>query len=275
MVISEIFIYPIKSCQGIRVDQAQVTPKGFIWDREFMLVDSNGVFLTQRQHPQLATIKVLFLGNLISLSVKKTSLKPFIFKPSFTGLEIEVDIWGTRTIAIDQGQQVAEWFKTALDLEENCRLVRQSPKYIRLVDQKYAVKENDQVSWADGYPFLLTATASLAELNRKILDFEPQNFEEVPMNRFRPNIVVKTTEPFIENNWKFIQFDEIIFDIVKPCSRCIITTTDQLTGKKNHLQEPLRTLSKFQFAKESMIFGVNMIPRNQGFVSVSSSYKIG
>ncbi len=272
MIISDLFIYPIKSCQGIRVDQAQVTPKGLAWDREFMLVDDHGKFLTQRQYPKLATVQVLFSGDFISLSVQDANLPPLFFRPSLTGLEIEVDIWGTPTTAIDQGPEVAQWFKNLLNLEKNCHLVRQSPKYVRLVDQKFAVRGNDPVSLADGYPFLLTTTASLAKLNQKILDFHPENFQKVPMNRFRANIVVQTDEPFIEHNWKFIQFDEVIFDIVKPCSRCLITTIDQFSGKTNHLREPLKTLSKLKLAGESIIFGVYMIPRNLGIVRVSSTY---
>ncbi|MGK7955951.1 MAG: MOSC domain-containing protein [Crocosphaera sp.] len=270
MIISDLFIYPLKSCQGIRVDQAQVTPKGFAWDREFMLVDDHGNFLTQREYPKLATVQVLFSGDFISLSVQDAHLPPLLFQPSFTGLEIDVNIWGTATTAIDQGSEVAQWFKNLLHLEKNCHLVRQSPKYPRLVDQKFAVRGNDSVSFADGYPFLLTTTASLAKLNQKIIEFYPDNVQKVTMNRFRPNIVVHTDQPFIEFNWKFIQFDEVIFDIVKPCSRCLITTIDQFSGKRNHLQEPLKTLSQFQFNGESLIFGVQMIPRNLGFIKVGS-----
>lgn len=276
MRISKFFIYPIKSCQGIRVDQAKVTLKGFAWDREFMLVDDNGKFLTQRQYPKLAIVEALFSGDSISLSVKDANLNPLVFNPNLTGQEIEVEIWREHTIAIDQGDEVAEWFETVLDLEKKCRLVRQSPKYTRLVDKKYAIRGNEPVSFADGYPFLLTATASLAELNQRIRNFYKDNFQEVPMNRFRPNIVINTSEPFIEENWKSIQVGEVIFDIVKLCGRCIITTTNQFTGERNHLQEPLRTLSTFrQFGKEGgAMFGENMIPRNTGVVQVGDEVQI-
>ena len=278
MIVSEVFIYPIKSCQGIRLEQAEVTPKGFAWDREFMLVNPKGKFLTQRQHPNLARIQVQRLrGDFISLSVKDANLKPLIFKPTLTGLEIEVEIWRDRTIAIDQGDEVAEWFQSALQLnrEQKYRLVRQSPKYMRPIDQKYALREGESVSFADGYPFLLTATASLAELNRRIRQFHKDNAQEVPMNRFRPNIVVNTSDPFIEGNWKLIQIGQVNFSVVKPCSRCIITTTDQLTGNRNPLQEPLKTLRTFrQFDNQGIMFGENMIPRTSGVVRVGDKVQI-
>ncbi|MGK7874232.1 MAG: MOSC domain-containing protein [Xenococcaceae cyanobacterium] len=277
MIVSEIFIYPIKSCQGIKLELAEVTPKGFAWDREFMLVDRKGKFLTQRQYPNLARIQVQISGDIISLSAGDTNLKPLIFKSTLTGLEIEVDIWRDQTIAIDQGDEVAEWFQRALqlNLEQKCRLVRQSPKYIRPIDKKYAVREDEPVSFADGYPFLITSTASLVELNRRIREFHKDNNQEVPMNRFRPNIVVNTSEPFIEGEWKLISIGGVKFAVVKPCSRCIITTTDQFTGKRNNLREPLRTLSTFrQFSNRDIMFGENMIPRTTGVVRVGDKVQI-
>jgi hypothetical protein len=277
MIVSELCIYPIKSCQGIKLKQAQVTPKGFRWDRELMLVNQQGRFLTQRQYPYLAKVQVELIDARITLKTQDASVKPISFTPTLTGTEIEVEIWRDRTVAIDQGDELAQWFHQVLKLENNkqCRLARQSPQHIRQINQKYAVRGNEVVSFADGYPFLLTATASLEELNHRIQDMYQQPEKTIPMERFRPNIVVTTKKPFIEDHWKLIQIGEVVFTVVKPCSRCIITTTDQQTGARDESKEPLRSLGTFrQFAEQGVMFGENMCPQNTGLVKVGDSLQI-
>jgi len=273
--VTDLFIYPIKSCQGIQVEEAEVTPKGFTWDREFMLIDKNGKFLTQRQYPNLATIKVKVSDEMIFLTNK--NLENFSFQPTLTGKEIVVEIWRDNTKAIDQGDEVAEWFQTALELksEQKCRLVRQSSKDVRPIDPQYSLTENQPVSFADGYPFLLTAEASLRELNERIKENSVEENETIPMNRFRPNIVVSTSEPFMEGKWKLIQIGTVKFALVKPCSRCIVTTTNQITGLRNKGGEPLKTLSTFrQFGKQGIMFGENMISLNAGVVRMGDEIQI-
>ncbi len=277
MIVSQLWIYPIKSCQGIELQQAQVTPKGFLWDREFMLVNAKGKFLTQRQYPYLAKVRVQIADEQLSLSVRDNSVEPLTFTSTLTGKEIAVEIWQDFIKAIDQGDEVAEWFHTvlALDSHQQCRLVRQSPQYLRLIKQSFALKDEKPVSFADGYPFLLTATASLTELNRRIAEIYQKEAQTVPMNRFRPNIVVETEEPFIEGNWRAIAIGTVKFTVVKPCSRCIITTTDQQTGERNQWREPLRTLGTFrQFGDRGVMFGENMTPQNTGIVRVGDPLKI-
>ncbi|WP_052537504.1 MOSC domain-containing protein [Gloeocapsa sp. PCC 73106] len=268
MNVSEIFIYPIKSCQGISLKQAEVTPKGFPWDREFMLVDPQGKFLTQRQYPQLATIKVELSPEKIILSQPAHSKGSFEFEPSLTGKEIPVQIWRDRTIAIDQGDEVADWFNQALG--KSCRLVRQPPQYQRKIESRDGVQPGDTVSFADGYPYLLTASASLAELNRRIPEFS-----KVDMTRFRPNIVITTQEPFVEGDWQLIQIGRVDFAVVKPCIRCVITTINQDTGAKDQFKEPLRTLSTFrQFTDTGILFGENMISRSQGIIKIGDQVQV-
>lgn len=271
MIVSELCIYPFKSCQGIKLERAEVTPKGFAGDREFMLVTQKGKFLTQRQFPQLAKVQVQISNQEISLSVIDGQVQPLTFQPTLTGTEIEVEIWRDRTIAIDQGNEVAEWFQTFLQLDnpKKCRLVKQSPQHIRPINQNHHNKTRDSVSFADNYPYLLTATASLNELNRRIKEIESQNSCLVSMDRFRPNIVVKTEQSFAEGNWKSIQIGTVKFTLVKPCSRCIITTTNQQTGATNPSREPLRTLGTFrQFGEQGVLFGEHMIPKNLGIIQV-------
>lgn len=269
ITVTDLFIYPIKSCQGIRLDSAQVTPKGFVWDRELMLIDKKGKFITQRQYPQLATIKVEIVADTFTLTPTDNPSETFSFQPSLTGKNIPVEIWGDHTFAIDQGDEVAAWFQQVLGLED-CRLVRQSPEHFRTIDPKYALQQENTVSFADGYPFLLTTSASLAELNQRLNAIYPDKTQTVPMNRFRPNIVINTAEAFIESQWKSIQIGEVKFGLVKPCSRCIITTTDQFTGNRNPITEPLKTLSTFRQVNNKIFFGENMIPYNTGVITVGN-----
>ncbi len=275
MIVSELYVYPIKSCQGIKLQQAEVTSKGFLWDRELMVVTRRGKFLTQRQFPQLAKAQITLDGDRISLSTEDNSLETLTFTPSLEGTEIAVEIWRDNTVAIDQGDEVAAWFHRLLELDQDkeCRLVRQS--VIRKVRHKLTFKEENPVSFADGYPFLLTATASLAELNRRLVETYEEAAPIIPMNHFRPNIVVETETAFEEDNWKVIRLGNIKFAVVKPCSRCIITTIDQKNGTKNTLKEPLRTLGSFrQFGDQGVMFGENMVPYREGILKVGDKLEI-
>ena len=277
MIVSELCIYPLKSCQGIKLKRAEITPKGFAWDREFMLITQKGKFLTQRQFPQLAKVRVQISDEQVSLSTIDNRIKPLTFQPILTGTEIEVEIWRDRTRAIDQGDAVAEWFHTFLELDnqKKCRLVKQSPQYIRPINRRYTTPTQESVSFADSYPYLLTATASLDELNRRLKEIEQQDFFPVPMDRFRPNIVVETEQSFVEGNWKSIQIGRVKFILVKPCSRCIITTTNQQTGETHPSREPLRTLGTFrQFGEQGVLFGEYMVPQNLGTIQVGDTVKI-
>ncbi|OIP71888.1 MAG: hypothetical protein AUK43_04850 [Oscillatoriales cyanobacterium CG2_30_40_61] len=276
MKLIELFIYPIKSCGKITLNQGEVNLKGLDWDREFMWVDESGQFVTQRTYPELAKVQVKLLADSIELSIDDQKIKPFQLQPKLIGNPKTVQVWRDETMAIDQGDEVANWLKNALkqDNQPNFRLVRQSPNFIRPVDPNYAVNTDNQVSFADGYPCLLTNTASLAELNRKLQETYPKSSEEVPMNRFRPNLVIDTDQPFLEDQWKVILIGEIYFDLVKPCSRCIVTTTDQESGERNPLKEPLKTLATFRQQPGGVMFGINIIPRNTGTIRVGDVVEV-
>ena len=273
MIVSELCIYPIKSCQGIKLATVEVTKKGLLWDRELMLVSQKGKFLTQRQFPQLAKVQVTLEDQSLTLAVEDHSLdlEPITFTPTFEGQEMEVKLWQDETIAIDQGDRVAKWFHRVLELDEarQCRLVRQSPQHKRQVRHKINLDQQSTVSFADGYPCLLTTTASLAELNHRIKDIYDDESQLVSMDRFRANIVIESDLAFDEDNWRTITIGNLKFAVVKPCSRCIIATVDQNNGKLNELKEPLRTLGTFrQFGDQGVLFGENIIPYQAGRISV-------
>lgn len=276
MIVSQLCIYPIKSCQGIQLETAKVTAKGLLWDREMMVVSQRGKFLTQRQFPQLAKVKVELADDTVTLSLSDGTLEPLTFTSTLQGREIAVEIWHDLTIAIDQGDRVARWFHKVLELDstKECRLVRQSPQYERKIDKKF-LRHTNTVSFADGYPCLLTTTASLEELNRRIIDIYHDSSETVGMDRFRSNIVVETKLPFDEDNWKTVQIGEIKFTIAKPCSRCIITTINQQSSDRNTFKEPLRTLGTFRhFSEQGVMFGENMIPQHSGIISVGDRLQV-
>ena len=275
MIVSELCVYPVKSCQGIYLERAEVTNLGFLLDREMMLVSGSGKFITQRQFPQLAKVKVEIVEQNIVLSAGD-EISPLTLPLVFTGTSIAVEIWGDRTNAIDCGDVAADWFHQLLNLDENkiCRLVKRSPKHQRIVKQKYPREEDIPISFVDSYPIMLTATASLVELNQRIAEIHLSQKQAMAMNRFRPNIVIETTEPFIEDRWSIIEIGEIKFKVAKPCSRCIITTIDR-QGQKNRSKEPLNTLGTFrQLSEQGVMFGIHLVPQNEGTIRLSDRLEV-
>ena len=280
MIVSQLYIYPFKSGTGVELQQAQVETKGLLWDREFMLVSGSGKFITQRQFPQLAKVKVeIYRHNEQNINVTlklEDNVDAFDFDSSLSNPLIEAEIWGDRILAVDQGDEVANWFHRYLKLPENkvCRLVRQSPEYVRSLARKNSI-DTRPIGLADSSPVMLTATASLAELNQRMMEIHFSQAMTIEMNRFRPNIVVETIEPFIEDNWSSIQIGNVRFKIVKPCTRCIIANIDQKQGIKDRLKEPLNTLSTFrQLSEKGVMFGVNMIPQNEGTIETGDRLKV-
>ena len=282
MIVSQLYVYPLKSGREVKLQQAEVETKGLVWDREFMLVSGSGKFITQRQFPQLAKVKVKInrhnqQNTNIILELEDNTFEAFSFDSSLSNPLIEVEIWGDRILAVDQGDEVANWFHRYLKLSEDkvCRLVRQSPEYVRSLAQKDFIYEARPIGLADSSPVMLTATASLAELNQRIMEIHLSQAMTIEMNRFRPNIVVETIEPFVEDNWSLIQIGSVRFKITKPCTRCIIANIDQQLGIKDRLKEPLNTLGTFrQLSEKGVMFGVNMIPQNEGIIKTGDRLEV-
>ena len=183
--------------------------------------------------------------------------------PSLRHDHVDVSIWSDRCVAIDEGPSPAEWLSAFLDVR--CRLVRFPDDAKRPVDPEYG-GPNDQVGFADGFSFLLTSRASLDDLNQRLA-------APLPMNRFRPNIVVGGGEAFEEDLWKRIRIDDITFAVVKPCARCVTTTVDQQTGEAS--REPLRTLATFRnVAGRGVMFGQNLIHDQSGTLHVGAEVAV-
>jgi hypothetical protein len=259
--LSGIYIYPIKSTGGIPLKTAQVEQRGFQYDRRWMLVDETGKFLTQRQFPRMALITVeLVGGQLIVNAPNRESITIPLHWESRD--RISVQVWRDVCDAVPLGEEVNRWFSDFLEL--SCQLVYMDESTFRPVNPSYATN-NEQVSFADGFPFLLISEASLQDLNQR-LD------EPVPMNRFRPNLVVSGCEAFAEDDWREIHIGSISFRVVKPCSRCSITTVEQTTGIRG--KEPLLTLAQYRRRSGEIFFGQNLISGELGTLQIGDVVKI-
>jgi uncharacterized protein YcbX len=255
MVLSEIWIYPVKSLAGIRLTEAQVQEKGLQYDRRWMIVDPFGRFLTQRDFPAMALLEVEVQANALLISNK---LRPeenisVPFQP-LTAEAVSVTIWDDEVNAVTVSNEVDAWLSDQLDMEVKLVLMPETTE--RKADPRYA-KNNENVSFADGFPFLLISQASLDDLNRRLA-------EPVSMKRFRPNFVVTGTRPFAEDQWKSIQIGSLRFDIVKPCARCVLTTIDPETTERG--KEPLKTLATYRRLNNKILFGQNVVAKQHGLV---------
>lgn len=253
--VSGLFIYPVKSCRGIALDEAEVTATGFAHDREWLVVDRHGVFMTQRDWPALARVEVSVVSGGIELAADGM-VRLAVTSPEPDAPRQRVVIWQDECEATPAGRDAAQWFSELLGTP--CRLVRMPPSTVRQVDQHFA-RAGDQVGFADGFPFLLLSEASLTELNRRLE-------EPLPMDRFRPNIVVRGCAPHAEDGWSRIEIGGLGFRVVKPCARCVITTTDQATGERG--REPLRTLATYRLVDGKILFGQNLIHDGPGAIRV-------
>lgn len=262
MIVSSLTMYPIKSCAGISLERAPIGPRGIQGDRAFMLVNTSEEFLTQRELPRMALIQPQIIDN-ERLTVTAPCMPELSIIPCDTGSRRQVVIWKDSCVAVDQGDEIADWFSSFLGIA--CRLVRMPEDTVRRVNPEYAVHEQDQVGFADGYPFLLISEASLADLNSRMP-------EPLPMNRFRPNIVVGGTLPYNEDTWRTIRIGEVTFHIVKPCARCEIPTTDQATAARG--KEPLKTLATYRHAAKGAMFGQNLIHVQQGVIRVGDRVEV-
>lgn len=259
--ITGLFRYPIKSCRGEEIEVGMVGPRGFVGDRDYMLVDTHGEFLTQRELPRMALIVPRLRDGYMEVAAPAMPHLTVIPRPQ--GPPVSVRIWKDSCQAADQGDEAARWFSEYLKVD--CRLVFWGPVAVREVDQAFAPPET-QVGFADGYPFLLALEESLTELNRRL----PEPFL---MNRFRPSIVVDGREAFEEDRWVSFRASGIEFLVVKPCARCPITTVDQATAERG--KEPLRTLATFRRVQgRGVMFGQNLVHLSTGELRRGSEVEV-
>lgn len=262
ITISSLIYYPIKACRGFEVQSANVERMGLKYDRRMMVTTPEGGFLTQREYPRLALVTPALEDGMLALSAPNyDSLRLGIQR---SGTPVSVDIWKSKGVqAIDQGEEAAQWFSDWLGTD--VRLVHIADGYKRIVNESYAVNADDHTGFSDGYPILLTSEEGLADLNSRLES-------PVPMNRFRPNVVVRGCGPFEEDSWNRIQVGDVLLAVVKPCARCEVTTIDKETLERS--KEPLKTLGKYRKQKLGAIFGQNVIPLNEGQLRIGMHVEI-
>ncbi|MEU2234404.1 MOSC domain-containing protein [Streptomyces vietnamensis] len=271
-VLRSVHIHPVKAMRALARTEAEVQPWGLADDRRWTVIDASNEVVTQRRHPRIALATAEPLpGGGVSLSAPgHPTLEVGVPAPPPATPTVTVEIFGKFVEAVPAGPKAAAWFSAYL--ESDVRLVHMdAPEHRRPVDPDYALP-GETVSFADGYPLLVATTASLDALNSLIAQGDHADEGPLPMNRFRPNLVIEGTAPWAEDDWKRIAVGEVTFRVARPCGRCVVTTTNQLTAERG--KEPLRTLARHRTSEGKVIFGQNLVPEHTGTVRVGDAVKI-
>jgi len=260
MHLSGIYIYPVKSCAGLQLQATCLDRFGPEGDRRWMVVGESGDFITQRDIPRMALIRATPVGGGLQLRCGDSGVEVETPPP---GLPLRgVRVWTDRVQAMDAGDEAAAWLSEQLG--RSCRLVYMPGESVRRVDGAYA-REGETVGFADGFPLLLISQASLDDLNRRLPT-------PVPMNRFRPNLVIAGCEPFAEDCWKRIRIGALSFDVAKPCARCAIPSIVQETAERDrHIN---RTLAAYRRVNGQVLFGQNLLYRQTGRLAAGDAVEV-
>ncbi|MFI0720527.1 MOSC domain-containing protein [Streptomyces sp. NPDC021224] len=264
LTLSALNIHPVKSLRAVGVREAVVEPWGLAGDRRWMLVDAAGTAVTQREHARLALVTALPLpGGGLRLSAPGQPGLDVAVPPA--GVEPRgVRLFSGKVDVVAADRSADAWFGAYLG--EPVRLVfLDEPAVRRPIDPAYA-RPGETVSLADGYPLLLASSSSLDALNALIAAGDRPGEGPLPMNRFRPNAVVDGAAAWAEDGWRRVRIGEVVLRVAKPCSRCVVTTTDQSTGVRG--KEPLRTLARHRKVGSGLLFGQNLVPEGAGTLRV-------
>jgi len=261
IALSGLTVYPVKSAAGIPLSTARVDARGLVGDRRWMVVDVTRSFLTQRAHPRLALIAVAADGDRLVLTAPGLPALA-VSTPPEGAPTVRVGVWGDECDAIPAGRDAATWLSRHLN--QSCELVYMPEDSHRPVARSAGVPPAE-VGFADAYPFLLISEGSLEDLNRRLV-------EPLPMNRFRPNLVVRGCPPYGEDGWRRFRIGRILFHVVSPCSRCTTTTVDQRTGERG--REPLATLATYRRVENQVMFGQNLVHEGVGGLAVGDEVTV-
>lgn len=260
-VLRRLFVYPVKSARGIEVDRAEVDALGLRHDRRWMAVDAEGRFLSQRTVPRMAVIETAIDGERLRLTAPDAAPLALPLEPDGVA-RASVIVWEDAVDAVAAGEEADRWLSRVLGLP--ARLVGFPAGAVRSARRDPA-GSGTRIGFADAYPFLLVSEESLAALNARLE-------EPLPMDRFRPNLVVGGAGAFGEDAWVRFRIGELAFDAAGPCSRCSTTTVDQATGERG--EEPLRTLSTFRRSGSKVLFGMNVVHRGAGELRTGTPVEI-
>ena len=267
ITVAGLHVYPVKGLKGIEVDAARATDRGFEHDRRWMVVDPAGGFFTQRSHPRLATIWTDLGKEALSLAAPDVGeVEVPLEAPDAASMRVRV--WNSVVDAVPVSAQADAWLSDYLGTA--CRLVYMPESTQRFSNPTFA-GAGQMVGFADGYAYLIIGEASLADL---ALRLTARNQKQLPMNRFRPNIVLAGSPAYAEDGFKDITVGEARLRAVKPCGRCEVTTTDQSTGEVRG-PEPLATLGTYRNSDEfGVMFGMNLVTLHGGMVRVGDAVEI-
>lgn len=254
-VVTELNVFPLKSAGGTSLSGVEVTATGPRHDREFMLTRPDGRHLSQRETPRMATLRPVHDGRTLTVHAARATTS-LVHEP-VEGPVLDVTVHGRPCQGIDQGDEAATWFSDVLG--RSCRLVR-------FTGLRPTRRGGGTLTFADGYPMQVLSIESLRDLNERLTD-------PLPMNRFRPNIVLRGLGPYGEDAVHTLRVGEVELDLVKPCDRCVITTIDQATGRAT--REPLRTLATYRTqmfdGERAIMFGRLAVPRVLGTITVGDT----
>ncbi|WP_165432088.1 YcbX family protein [Atlantibacter hermannii] len=260
--LSRLAVHPVKSMRGIQLSHAQVSLSGLAFDRIFMVTETDGTFITARQYPQMVLFTPAIMHDGLHLSAPDGS-SVVVRYSDFSADGAPTEVWGNHFTALIAPQAVNQWLSGFFAREVQLRWV--GPELTRRV----ARHQDVPLSFADGYPFLLTNDASLRDLQQRC----PAS---VNMTQFRPNIVISGAQAWEEDTWEVIRIGGVTFDVAKPCSRCVFTTVSPERGRKHPSGEPLATLQTFRSAQDNgdVDFGQNLIARESGIIHVGDELEI-
>lgn len=259
-VVTELRCYPVKGLRGHARPAARVQPLGLDGDRRWMVVTPDGAFLSQRQLPGMARIDARPAADGLLLAADGEQFA--VPEPDADAEAIEVQVWGSAVPALAAGPAADRWLGERLGLR--CRLVFLRDERGRRVAAPFDAG-TDHVSFADGFPLLLTAAGSLDALNAAL---RADGAAPVPMDRFRANVVVDGTPAWAEHGWRRVRIGGTWFRAPKPCERCVVVTRDQRDGETPAPGQPLRTLGRLSRGATGILFGLNLIPDGDGEIRV-------
>ena len=262
-ILSTLHVYPVKSCAPLAPAQAVVEALGLAGDRRWMVVDAAGKFMSARKWPRMLLVRAQPVDG--GVAVDAPGMASHIVRAHVDpATRCDVTVWGSTVSARCAEPDADAWISGFLGTEAH--FVHMDEAALRSVDPAYG-RAGDRVSFADGFPLLLISQAALDALNAKLA-------EPVPMLRFRPNLVVSGTDAHAEDRWKRVRIGAIEFDVVKPCTRCVLTTVDPALGEFDPSGEPLRTLLTYRRSAGGVTFGQNLIPRGHGTLRLGDAVDV-
>ena len=262
MYVSQLLNYPVKSCKGNQLSEMEIDSFGPKWDRRWMLVDSDDRFVTQRQIAEMGQIGVSVSSEDVCFDYQSEHIELSLIEAQGHKDERLVTVWQDQVKGNRIDHPVNDWLSEKL--EKKVQLVYMPHETVRQVDPEYA-QLGERVGFADGFPFLIISEASVEFLSEKV-------GYALDVQRFRPNIVISGCDAFAEDKWQQIQIGEIVFDLVKPCSRCVIPTIDLVTGQKQ--PEVMRAMLMYRKQGNKVMMGQNALHRGEGIIQVGEEVKI-